>query len=216
MVELEDLMHEAFCQAMAADIRENGTQAAIDAGYTENRASAAVQASRLLKDVKIRARIRELRYEALKAAGFSGDRSKTLVLEQLHNMVDSDITDIIQISPDKRDPNRQQVLDDLAAINGGQHLLDFGETLAVPTTALPRRVTSAIKSLECTTDKHGVVRGMKVTMHDKQGAAKTLAEISKLLSKDINVSGGIRVDAAVREDILRAAKEIVNDAVDTR
>lgn len=212
MEELKDAQHELFCRAIAEDIRGNGTQAAIDAGYTQNRASAAVQASRLLKDVKIRARIRELRYEALREAGFSGERSKMLVLEQLHNIAESDITDVVHISPDRGDPDREKVLDDLAAINGGQRVIDFGETLVVPTTALPRRVTSAIKNFKLITDKGGAVAGIEVTMHDKNPALKTLAEINKQLSKDINLGGGLRLDAIQKEDVMRAAKEMVDNA----
>lgn len=208
MIELDDPMHEGFCQAMAADIRGNGTQAAIDAGYTNNRASAAVQASRLLKDVKVRARIRELRRELLREAGYSGERSRMLVLEQLHNIAGSDITDVVQISPGPGDPNRQRVLDDLAAMHGGQRALDFGETIAVPTTALPRHVTGAIRTIECVTDRGGAVTGFKVVMHDKNGALKTLAEINRQLSKDLSLGGTLRLEASQQEEILRAAKEM--------
>lgn len=59
MAELENEKHERFCQEYLIDL--NGTQAARRAGYAKR--SAASQASELLKNPNILARVRELRKE---------------------------------------------------------------------------------------------------------------------------------------------------------
>lgn len=50
---------ELFCHEYLKDL--NGTQAAIRAGYTEDPDAAAVQASRLLSNAKVRAQVEELK-----------------------------------------------------------------------------------------------------------------------------------------------------------
>lgn len=57
----KDEREELFCLEYIKDL--NGTRAAIRAGYTENEAGAAVQASRLLKKPKVMARIATLAAE---------------------------------------------------------------------------------------------------------------------------------------------------------
>lgn len=66
MAKLKNTRHEAFCHAYCTELNGrlyNGTHAAIKAGYSEK--TAAQQASRLLKDVKIKTRIDELKSEYL-------------------------------------------------------------------------------------------------------------------------------------------------------
>ena len=57
MAELRNKKHEKFCNEYIKDM--NATQAAIRAGYSEK--TAGVQASKLLKIVNIKARVKELR-----------------------------------------------------------------------------------------------------------------------------------------------------------
>ena len=59
MPALENLKHERFAREYLIDY--NGTQAAIRSGYSEK--TAGVQASRMLKDANILARVRELQAE---------------------------------------------------------------------------------------------------------------------------------------------------------
>ena len=75
---------EAFCQAYVADPRQNGTRAAIAAKYGEK--GAHVQASRMLRDPKIQARIREIEQEALQEAGYERDMLKTVVMREITNI----------------------------------------------------------------------------------------------------------------------------------
>ena len=61
MAELDNKKHEIFCQEYIVDF--NGTQAAIRAGYSER--TARVQASQLLANPNISARVRELQDERI-------------------------------------------------------------------------------------------------------------------------------------------------------
>ena len=61
MAELENKRHELFCQEYIVDF--NGTQAAIRAGYSKK--SAGSQASELLKNPNISARVHELKKERM-------------------------------------------------------------------------------------------------------------------------------------------------------
>ena len=64
-------MQEKFCLEYVSDPKSNATQAAIRAGYAEK--SARVKASQLLTKGNIKARIRELRREALEKSGYDKD-----------------------------------------------------------------------------------------------------------------------------------------------
>ena len=68
-VELNE-RQEMFCQANVFECKGNGTEAGIKAGYSENRKSAGEHASRLSRNVKIKARIAELKKERLKINGY--------------------------------------------------------------------------------------------------------------------------------------------------
>ena len=59
---LDNPKHEAFCQEYVRN-RENGKQAYINAGYQTDGNSAEAAASRLLSDVKVKARINEIKGE---------------------------------------------------------------------------------------------------------------------------------------------------------
>lgn len=69
MAELKQKKHERFCQEYVIDY--NGAQAAIRAGYEEK--SARKQASRLLTNADILARVRELQSEQVKRLAVSQD-----------------------------------------------------------------------------------------------------------------------------------------------
>lgn len=68
MAKLKNARHELFCQYYVTELKGriyNATQSAIKAKYSEK--TAAQQASRLLRNVKIKQRIDELKENALKA-----------------------------------------------------------------------------------------------------------------------------------------------------
>lgn len=69
MAELENEKHEKFCQEYLVDL--NGTQAAIRAGYGKR--SAASQASTLLRNPNILARVGELRKEQRERLALNAD-----------------------------------------------------------------------------------------------------------------------------------------------
>lgn len=172
---------EAFCQAYVADPRRNGTRAAIAAKYGEK--GAHVQASRMLRDPKIQARIREIEQEALQEAGYERDMLKTVVMREIANIAFSRITDVVHISPGRDDPKREEVLRAIAGLNGGQYPLDFGGVLVAPTMYMPDEIKSAIKSIKVRTDKGRFV-GIDVDMHDKHTALKILAEVAGITKGD--------------------------------
>lgn len=69
MAELDNKKHEKFCQEYLVDL--NGTQAAIRAGYKEH--NAASQASTLLRNPNILARVGELRKEQRERLALNAD-----------------------------------------------------------------------------------------------------------------------------------------------
>lgn len=180
-VELND-RQERFCQAYVFECRGNGTEAAIRAGYSENRKSAGEHASRLSRNVKIRARIAELKKERLAASGWDRDMLKDVCIEELVGIATSRLTDFVNISPDKDDPNRETVLKELAACHGGQTLLDFGDMLITPTHALTDDEAGALKSI-----KPGKF-GMEIETYDRLAAIKLLAEIAGFKEADTSVN----------------------------
>lgn len=68
--ELREYMREMFCREYVSS-NGHGTESAIKAGYSVR--SAHVQASRMLKDIKIQNRIRQLRQERINAMKFDAD-----------------------------------------------------------------------------------------------------------------------------------------------
>ena len=170
---------EAFCQAYVSDLKRNATAAVMAAGYTDNKNSAGVIGHRLLRNVSVKARIRQLEREALEAGGYDLEALKVSVMREYARIAFSDITDVVHISPEgaSEGPERVKIHDRLAQMNGGQRLLDFGETLVAPTTNLPADVTAAIKGIKAIyTGKSGVFRGFEITMHDKMNALGVIAE----------------------------------------
>ena len=186
-------MQEKFCLEYVVDPKSNATQAAIRAGYAEK--SARVKASQLLTKGNIKARIRELRREALEKSGYDKENIREMIMRRLTGIVSTHVTDVIQISPDSNDPKREEILKDLAELHGGQMMLDFGEMIAAPTTAMNEETTSAIRSLKLkpATDKSEA--GIEVDLYDPIAAAKLLAEITGLKESDNSVN--LNISAAV-------------------
>ena len=180
-VELNE-KQELFCQAYVFECKGNATEAAIKAGYSDNRKSACEHASRLSRNVKVKARVSELKKELLKANGYDKDSLKNICIEELVNMATSRLSTYIQFSPDKKDPNRAEVLKDIAAAHGGQTSIDFGDMLLAPMNALTDSEESALKSI-----KFGKF-GPEVEIHDKIAAIKLLSEIAGFKDSDGTVN----------------------------
>ena len=183
---------EKFCQIYTADIKRNGTKAAIEAGYSVK--GAAVQASRMLRRANIRERLRELEREAAHAAVDNPDELRKIVYRQLVSLATSDITDVVKVVLPE-DPEYRGAMDQEAEENGGQYGLPFGEPLVYvrPTDSLPSEVTAAIKTIRRTKD------GVVVEMHGKDPALRILSEATGIIKGGdltVNVSIADRIQAA--------------------
>jgi phage terminase small subunit len=183
---------EKFCQLYSADIKRNGTQAAIGAGYSDK--AAAVQASRMLRHVHIRARIRELEREAAHAATDNPEELRKHVYRQLVSLATSDITDVVKLVQPE-DPLYAQAREQEAEGAEGQYALPFGDPLMYvrPTEELPTEVTAAIRSIRRTKE------GLQVEMHAKDPSLRILAEavgIVKGTGVDVSVSFGDKLERA--------------------
>lgn len=194
---------ERFCQEYVSMERPNGTRAAILAGYSEK--TACEQASRLLRSVKVRSRIKDLRREALIESGYDKEKIRDAIMRKLMSVLETNVTDVIHISPDKDDPDRDQILNDLADLNGGQRMIDFGETLIVPTSAMTDEVSAAIKSIKVTPpSKKQPVTTVDIDMHDSIAAARLLAEIAGLKQADV------QVNISLADDLEQARGRLLN------
>lgn len=206
-VELNE-RQERFCQAYVYECRGNATEAAIIAGYSENRKSAAEHASRLSRKVKIKARISELKKERLAASGYDRNVLKEVCIDELVGMATARLTDYIQLSPGEDDPNREEIMNDIAAAHGGQRSLDFGGMLIAPLHALTDAEAGALKSF-----RFGRF-GPEIEMQDKIAAIKLLAEIAGIKESDgaVSINFVDDIDAArrrsgIREDTQQKADE---------
>jgi phage terminase small subunit len=207
-----EIMQEAFCQAYVADASRNATKAAVAAGYSEK--TARTQASMLLTRLNIKARIRELEREALRNAGYDPSAMSAAVMREYVRIAFSDITDVIHVSPGRDDPDREQSLRELAELNGGQRVLDFGETLVVPTVGLPSDATAAIKGIKCSYGKSGFFEGFEISLHDKMNALRVLAEASGVIKNTLALTGSEGGPVALRwaEDEPEEAAARVSEA----
>lgn len=200
-MELTELQ-ERFCIEYVNDPRRNATQAAIRAGYSPN--GARQSASRLLTNVDIKGRIRELEMEQLANADFKGEQLDRYLVNKLIAFIDSDVTDYMQISPGMDDPDRQNALDAQAAADKGQLHLDFDGVIFYSTMNMPLKKTAAIKSLEVRNigNKDTVILAPKIDLEDRIAAIKLLAEMRGLKGADTSVN--IEVNAA---DIVQTVEE---------
>ena len=199
-------MQEKFCLEYVSDPKSNASAAAIRAGYAEK--SARVKASQLLTKGNIKARIRELRREALEKSGYDKENIREMIMRRLTGIVSTHVTDVVQISPDRNDPNRDEILDELAKLHGGQSMIDFGEMLIAPTSNMPEDVTAALKSLNIKQIPKTNAMSVEVDLHDPIAAAKLLAEITGIKQSDVqvNVSVATRLDKA-RKRVLDARSD---------
>lgn len=189
-------MQERFCQEYASDPKGNATAAAIRAGYGES--GAAVEASKNLRKPKIISRIKALRNESLVASGYDKEKVRELIMRRLTGIVSTNFSDVVHISPDVGDPNRAEVLRELAEINGGQQVLDFGNTLIVPTTCMTEETAGAIKKIKFIPATKYDDGGVEVELNDVISAAKLLAEITGIKEADstVNINFADAINAA--------------------
>lgn len=178
---------ERFCQEFVSDIKRNQTAAAIRAGYAKN--SARISASQLMRIPNVAQRIKELELQALEDAGYDINVLKPLIMRRLVAQATFDISEIIQViySDDGR---RQQALERLQDLDGGQGMIDFGEPLIYikPTSDWTPEQRAAVKGIEMTKE------GIKITPHDGLSALRHLSDIMGLtkaadLSLNFSVSG---------------------------
>lgn len=226
----DNVMREAFCVAYVNDKTRNGTQAAIAAGYTSKPECAAVQASRLLKDVKVKDRIRELEAQMLAQSGYKGSELNDRIMRELAALAFSRVTDYVCVSdlperpkmpPDKAPAEvwdayhkavetRKAALKELADKCGGQNVLDFGGVIYYPNRSLTLEQEAALKSLNVrNVGGKFPILAPEVEVHDKLGALKILAEITGLKQADttVNIALSDRLEKARR----RAAATVTND-----
>ena len=197
---------ELFCALYVGECRGNGTAAAIRAGYSEKTASQ--QAYENLRKPDIISYIKDLRREALVASGYDKDKIKELIVRRLVAVVDASLTDIVHISPSYNDPNRQAALDAVAAANGGQRVLDFGDTIFVPTVGLTEETGSAIKRINYSSESLKVPAKLDVEMLDPIAAAKLLAEIAGI--KDSDGAVNVNLSPTVILEQVESRREAVN------
>lgn len=176
---LANARHEAFALEYIRN-GGNGTQAAISAGYAKG--SAHVAASRLISDVKIAARVDNLRRSKLKALHMGADEvlaelakvARASMRELLHITPDGDpYIDLSKASPETLDAISKAEIEDFV---DGREVDDKGETIKRD------------------------VRRVKVTMHPKLNALTTLAKHHGLLEEKVTVT----LDEDFAETMMRA------------
>lgn len=121
---------EAFCLEYLVDL--NGTQAAIRAGYSKKTAEAA--GSRLLRNVKVTARIQQLRNEQQKRVEVTADYVLTTIIDTIERCKQAEpVTDkkgeIVKIEDPETGEMTAQYKYDAAAVLKGSELL--GKHLAM-------------------------------------------------------------------------------------
>ena len=195
-------MMERFCLEYVLDPKANATTAAIRAGYAEN--SARVKASQLLTKGNIKARIRELRKEALEKSGYDKENVREMIMRRLTGIVGTHVTDVIQISPNENDPNRQDILNELAALHNGQSMIDFGDVLIAPTSNMTEEVSGALKSMNIRPVPKSDSITVEIDLHDPIAAARLLAEITGLKEADTNINVNINAAVILQEVEARA------------
>ena len=186
MAEL-DCKQERFCFELATGNSKTKKAAAIAAGYSQK--TAGEQASRLLRNVKVKARIKEIQRETLEETGFDAKEVKKNIIRRLMNIVMTDPSDFLHVSsPD--DPEREAVIKELAELCGGQRILDFGELIMCPTEALTPEQAAAIKSIRINKvlGKFGDVILPDIEMHDPIAAARLIADITGIKQPDVQVN----------------------------
>jgi phage terminase small subunit len=94
MAALKNSKHEAFCRAIVEGM--SGRDAYLSAGYSAQPAAADAAASRLLKSVKVAARVAELKAAAARASTVTAAR----VLDELAKLAFANMQDYMRAGPD--------------------------------------------------------------------------------------------------------------------
>jgi hypothetical protein len=198
---------EKFCQAYIYETNENAAAAARLAGYSERRAKQT--GSDLVTNRDVQARIRELRLEALRESGYDKDKVRNIIASRLAAIVDTRVTDVVHISSGPDDPNRQETLDMIAKLNGGQRVLDFGDMLIVPTLGLSPDAQAAVKSIKLQYDHKGRYLSPDIELHDPIQAGRTLAQMLGIGAGENNVNINLNMASqleAARKRVAQSAR----------
>lgn len=211
---------ERFCQIMARDIGDiSATEAAIKAGYTSKthgkaqQPNAHVIASRLMGDVRVRARISEIKRELAGEAGYTAEETRKLILDTLIDIVTTDYTDISYlITPTEQDEEAHaRSIGELSEYYGAP-MIDFGAVAIAPSEAMPPAHTHAIKSMKPIYHRDGSLQHIQIELYDKIAAIKLLAEMTGLLdSKTIYIPSkyeGIENDPEAIQAAMKLAQAI--------
>jgi len=162
MPALKNKKHERFCREYVID--HNGTQAAIRAGYSKKTANE--QASRLLANVNILTRVKEL------------DGKKTEELEITHERILKEYAKLAFA-------NSENFFDWAEGTRVGKdgEEFDVGIVLLKRREDIPPDMLAAIQSIEETQ------QGIKVKLYDKKSALDSLAKIKGMFVEKHEVSG---------------------------
>ena len=210
MSELSKQKLEIFCRAYVFDTNGNATRAAVKAGYSER--SAAELARRVMRRPEVKARIAELKQEFLADSGYDADSVRRLIVDRLVGIVATKPTDILRTSsPDS--PTREEDLKQLAELSGGQNVLDFGDALVVPSSALSPEQEMAVKSFRIVRDPKSGVPSVDLQLYDPVSAAKLLAEIAGIKAADGQVNVSMSFGAVVA-DVEREADGVGSECTD--
>ena len=159
-MELENDQYERFCQEYLIDL--NGTKTAMWAKYSEK--TAAAQASRLLRNVKIKDRIAELKEIRSERTVVTQD----MVLKELKILAQSDIQDYLEVV--EQYPGTK---------DGRLKLKLFAE--------MKGNATRAIKSISEHVTKDGIQ--LKFKLHGKEKSLEILAKHLGMLIERHEVTG---------------------------
>lgn len=147
MAALENKRYERFCQEYVVDY--NGTQAAIRAGYKEK--SARSQASDLLTNPNILARVRELQHEQVERLAVTQDYVVLQLLETYQKCLEE--TPVMKFDPDtgQMEETGKYQFDSRGALRAlellGKHLGMYNDKLQVTGKVDTGQLDNVLKQL---------------------------------------------------------------------
>ncbi len=177
-MKLENTQHERFCQEYIIDL--NGTKTAIRAKYSEK--TAAAQASRLLRNVKIKDRIAELKEIRSERTVITQD----MVLKELKILAQSDIQDYLD------------VVEEYAGSPDGRLKLKLFKEMK-------GNATRAIKSISEHITKDGIQ--LKFKLHGKEKSLEILARHLGMLIERHEVTGEDGGPVQIEYVLMKAKKQ---------
>lgn len=177
-MKLENDQHERFCQEYIIDLHQ--TKAAERAKYSEK--TAAQQASRLLRNVKIQARIAELKAIRSERTVITQD----MVIKELKILAQSDIQDYLEVI--KQYPGSK---------DGRVSLKMFAE--------MKGNATRAIKSISEHITKDGIQ--LKFKLHGKEKPLEILARHLGMLIERHEVTGEDGGPVKIEYMLVKAKKQ---------